>query len=165
MQVRKRLLEYYSLLHSSHLSNSALSALPLPRSLDPRRSEPLPSRLRTLLVLLKDTFAVLVRLPFFLFPLMVHMPAYLASRWAAKLVEDEEETQAQNKIVLGLLSLVLIYPTAFFFLWALFLYTPLGAIVAATTVWLFAVYHVKIIDGEGFICLYMSCLTNEDLFR
>lgn len=90
---------------------------------------------------------------------MVHMPAYLASRWAAKLVEDEEETQAQNKIVLGLLSLVLIYPTAFFFLWALFLYTPLGAIVAATTVWLFAVYHVKIIDGEEFMYLSSPVVT------
>ena len=101
-----------------------------------------------MLVLLRDTAAVLVRLPFFLFPLIVHLPAYVASRWAAGLVEDEEETQAQNKIVLGLLSLLCVYSMAFMFLWALFLYTPLGAVVAAATVWLFAVYHVKIIDGE-----------------
>ncbi|KAH8116623.1 hypothetical protein DFH11DRAFT_1829583 [Phellopilus nigrolimitatus] len=146
--VRRRLLEYYSLLQSSKLTNSALSALPLPKTLDPRRAEPLPSRLRTLLLLLRDTLSVLVRLPFFLFPLLVHLPAYLASRWAARLVEDEEETQAQNKVVIGLLLLVLIYPAAFFFLWALLWYTPIGALVAATIVWLFAVYHNKLIDDN-----------------
>ena len=63
-------------------------------------------------------------------------------------MEDEEETQAQNKVVFGLLFLLIIYPSAFFFLWALFLYSPIGAMVAAATVWLFAVYHVKIIDGK-----------------
>ncbi|EJD02575.1 uncharacterized protein FOMMEDRAFT_122573 [Fomitiporia mediterranea MF3/22] len=146
-QVKRRLLEYYSLLQSSKLNNSALSSLPLPKTLDPRRPEPLPSRLRTLLVLWRDTLSVLVRLPFFLFPLLVHLPAYLASRAAARLVEDEEETQAQNKVVVGLILMIMIYPAAFLFLWALFWYTPVGAVVAATTVWLFAVYHVKMIDN------------------
>ncbi|OCB87279.1 hypothetical protein A7U60_g5607 [Sanghuangporus baumii] len=146
VQVRRRLLEYYSLLQSSKLNNSALASLPLPKTLDPRRAEPLPSRLRTLLVLLRDTLSVLVRIPLFLFPLAVHLPAYLASQAAARLVEDEEETQAQNKIVFGLILLIMIYPAAFFFLWALFWYTPTGALVAAAIVWLFAVYHVKMID-------------------
>ena len=147
--VRRRLLEYYSLLNSCNLTNSVLSSLPLPRSLDPRRAEPLPSRLFTLMLLLRDTLSVLIRLPFFLFPLLVHLPIYLAGRWAGRLVEDEEETQAQNKIVIGLLCLTMIYPTAFFFLWSLFLYTPVGAVVAAVTVWLFAVYHVKLINGTS----------------
>lgn len=147
-QVRRRLLEYYSLLQSSKLHNSALASLPLSKTLDPRRAEPLPSRLRTLLILLRDTMSVLVRLPFFLFPLAVHLPAYLASQAAARLAEEEEETQAQNKVVFGLILLVLIYPAAFFFLWALFWYTPIGAVASAITVWLFAVYHVKMIDGE-----------------
>lgn len=147
--MKHRLLEYYSLLQSSKLNNSALSALPLPKTLDPRRAEPLPSRLRTLLLLLRDTLSILIRLPFFLFPLVVHLPAYLAARAAARLVEDEEETQAQNKVVFGLIFLILIYPAAFFFLWALFWFTPVGAIVSALTVWLFAVYHVKMIDGTS----------------
>ncbi|THH02962.1 hypothetical protein EW145_g6650, partial [Phellinidium pouzarii] len=148
VHVKRRLLEYYSLLQSSRLTNSALSSLPLPKTLDPRRAEPLPSRLRTLFLLLRDTLSVLVRLPFFLFPLVLHLPAYLAGRWAAGLVEDEEETQAQFKVVFGLLFLVMIYPAVFFFLWALFWYTPTGAVVAAVTVWLFAVYHVKLIDDN-----------------
>lgn len=146
-QVRRRLLEYYSLLQTCHLTNAMLSSLPLPRNLDPRRTVPLPSRLRTLFALQRDSLACLVRLPFFWFPLLIHLPAYAASRWAAKLVEDEEETQAQNKIVVGLILLLLIYPAAFFLLWAFLWHTPTGAILAAATVWLVAVYHVRIIDG------------------
>ena len=69
-------------------------------------------------------------------------------RLGAKLVEDEEETQAQNKVAFGLLSLLLIYPAIFFFLWALFSYTGLGALLAAALVYLFAVYHIRMIDGE-----------------
>ena len=148
VQVRRRLLEYYSLLETCHLTNAMLSSLPLPRTLDPRRTVPLPSRLRTLFVLIRDTLACLIRIPFFWFPLLVHMPAYVASRWAGKLVEDEEETQAQNKIVVGLVLLLLIYPAAFFFLWTVFWQTPTGALIAAATVWLLAVFHVRIIDGE-----------------
>lgn len=162
-QVKRRLLEYYSLLHSSKLNNSTLSSLPLPKTLDPRRPEPLPSRLRTLILLLRDTLSVLVRLPFFLFPLVIHLPAYLASQAAARIVEDEEETQAQNKVVFGLIFLIMIYPAAFFFLWALFWYTPIGALAAAATVWLFAVYHVKMIDG-AFIHFDLKT-TTHDLFR
>jgi glycerol-3-phosphate O-acyltransferase/dihydroxyacetone phosphate acyltransferase len=97
---------------------------------------------------LRDTVACLIRIPFFWFPLLIHLPAYAASRYAAKLAEDEEETQAQNKIVVGLILLLLIYPTAFFVLWALFWKTPTGALIAAATVWLLAVYHVRIIDGK-----------------
>lgn len=69
-------------------------------------------------------------------------------RFGAKLVEDEEETQAQNKVAFGLISLFLIYSASFFFLWALFWYTPTGALLSAFLVYLFAVYHVKMIDSE-----------------
>jgi glycerol-3-phosphate O-acyltransferase / dihydroxyacetone phosphate acyltransferase len=75
-------------------------------------------------------------------------------RLGARLVEDEEETQAQNKVVFGLLSLLLIYPATFFFLWALFWYTPIGALLAAAIVYLFAIYHIKTVDGE--ILFYLS---------
>ena len=69
-------------------------------------------------------------------------------RLGARMVKDEEETQAQNKVAFGFLSLLLVYPTAFFFLWALFLYTRTGAILAFVTVALFARYHNQMINGQ-----------------
>ncbi|KAJ3989484.1 glycerol-3-phosphate-acyltransferase [Lentinula detonsa] len=144
---RRRLLEYYSLLQTTNLTNSILSTLPLPRDLDPHKPVTLPSRLLTLLLFVRDTCSSLVHLPFFLFPLIVHIPVYIMGRFGAHLVEDEEETQAQNKVAFGLLSLFLIYPAAFFFLWALFWYTPIGAILAATMVYMFAIYHNRMITG------------------
>ncbi|KAJ3789571.1 glycerol-3-phosphate-acyltransferase [Lentinula aff. detonsa] len=145
---RRRLLEYYSLLQTTNLTNSILSTLPLPRDLDPHKPVTLPSRLLTLLLFVRDTCSSLVHLPFFLFPLIVHIPVYIMGRFGAHLVEDEEETQAQNKVAFGLLSLFLIYPAAFFFLWALFWYTPIGAILAATMVYMFAIYHNRMITGN-----------------
>jgi len=44
--------------------------------------------------------------------------------------------------------LLLIYPALFFFFWALFWFTGLGALSSALMVYLFAVYHIKIIDGN-----------------
>ena len=109
---------------------------------------PLPSRLYTLILLLRDTLALAIRLPFFLFPLIVHLPVYILSRLGAQLAVDEVETQAQNKVVVGLvLSVLFIYPTAFFLLWAFMMYTPLGALISAGVVWLLAVYHNKLIQG------------------
>ncbi len=124
--------------------------MPLPRSLDPNVSTPLPSRLITLLILLRDTLACLARLPFFLFPVVVHLPVYVMGRLGARLVEDEEETQAQNKIVFGLLSMMMVYPAAFFFLWAFLWYSSAGALAAAVIVYLFARYHNTLIDGVYF---------------
>lgn len=69
-------------------------------------------------------------------------------RMGARLVEDEEETQAQNKVVIGLLLMFMIYPATFFFLWAMFWYTRGGALLAAGIVWLFALYHTKMINGK-----------------
>jgi len=146
--VKRRLLEYYSLLESTKLTNSVLSSLPLPRTLDPSQPVPLPSRLYTLMILLRDTLALVVRLPFFLFPVIVHLPVYILSRLGAQLAVDEVESQAQNKVVIGLvLSVLFIYPTAFFLLWAFMMYTPLGALISASVVWLLAVYHNRLILG------------------
>ncbi|KDR75944.1 hypothetical protein GALMADRAFT_68407 [Galerina marginata CBS 339.88] len=145
---KRHLLAYYSLLQSSHLSNSVLTSLPLPRSLDPNTPATVPGRLYTLLILIRDSISALVQLPFFFIPLLVHSPVYVMGRFGAKLVEDEEETQAQNKVAFGLLSLLLIYPAMFFFLWAMFWYTRIGALLAASMVYLFAVYHIKMIDSN-----------------
>ncbi|TFK44667.1 glycerol-3-phosphate-acyltransferase [Crucibulum laeve] len=146
--VKRYLLTYYSLLQSSHLTNSVLSTLPLPRSLDPNTPAAVPGRLRAILVLFRDSVSSLSRLPFFFVPLIVHLPVYIMGRVGARLVEQEEETQAQNKVAFGLLSLLIIYSTIFFFLWSLFMYTPIGAFVAAATVYWFAVYHIKLIDDN-----------------
>lgn len=146
--VRRSLLEYYSLLQSAQLTNSVLSSLPLPRTLDPQQPVDLPSRLFTLLVLTRDSLASLIRLPFFILPLIVHFPAYVMARLGARLAIDEEETQAQNKVLFGMFLLMLIYPTAFLVMWAFLWFTPIGAILSATFVWLFAVYHNKLINGK-----------------
>ena len=100
------------------------------------------------MILLKDTVALAIRLPFFLFPVIVHLPVYILARLGAQLAEDEVETQAQNKVVIGLaLAILFIYPTAFFLLWAFMMYTPIGALISASIVWLLAVYHNKLILG------------------
>lgn len=145
--VRRHLLEYYSLLQSTRLTNSVLSSLPLPETLSPTHPTPLPSRLLTLSILVRDTLAALIRLPFFLLPLILHLPVYVMSRLAAGLSEHEEETQAQNKVVIGLLLLMLIYPAAFWMLWAVLSFTSHGALVAGLTVWAFAYYHTRLVNG------------------
>jgi glycerol-3-phosphate O-acyltransferase / dihydroxyacetone phosphate acyltransferase len=76
------------------------------------------------------------------------------SRLGARLVQDEEETQAQNKIIFALLLLLAIYPAMFFFLWALFWLTPMGAVIALAMSYAFIVYHVKIVDDN-----YESCVS------
>jgi len=146
--LRRSLLEYYSLLQSAQLTNSVLSSLPLPRTLDPYQPVALPSRLYTLLVLIRDSLASLIRLPFFILPSIVHSPVYVMGQLGARLVIDEEETQAQNKVLFGMFLLMLIYPTAFVVMWAFLWFTPVGAILSATLVWLFAVYHNKLINDN-----------------
>ncbi|EIW63578.1 glycerol-3-phosphate-acyltransferase [Trametes versicolor FP-101664 SS1] len=146
--IRRHLLTYYSLLQTTHLTNAVLSSLPLPATLDPRQPVPLPSRLYTLVILVRDTLSLLVRLPFSIVPIVIHAPAYVMGRVGAGLVEDEEETQAQNKVVFGLLLLFMIYPAAFFAVWAFLQYTPVGAVVAVGFVFLFALYHNKLINDN-----------------
>ena len=69
---------------------------------------------------------------------------YVMGRLGAKLAETEEETQAQNKVVLGLVSALLIFPATFFFVWSMLWYMWIGAVIAAGIVYLFAVSHVRI---------------------
>ena len=143
---KRALLRYYSLLQYTHLSHSTLSSIPLPRSLDPSSSVPLPSRLYTLLILIRDTTTALVNLPFFLLPLLFHLPVYFISRYGAHLVRDEEETQAQNKLVFGLLYLLFLYPTLFLSLWSLFLFTPVGIVAGLAGVYILWMHHTRMVD-------------------
>ncbi|KAG8743994.1 hypothetical protein FRC12_014918, partial [Ceratobasidium sp. 428] len=146
---RKALLAYHSLLEYAKLSHEALADLPLPRTLDPSVETPMPSRLSTLAILLKDTLATAIRFPFFVLPLIIHLPAYALARILARMVDEEEETQAQMKMVAGILALAIMsYPIMFLFLWAFLWLTPTGALVAAGFVWMLAIYHVSIIDDN-----------------
>jgi len=44
--------------------------------------------------------------------------------------------------------LMLIYHTAFLVMWVFLWFTPFGAILSATLVWLFASYHNKLINDN-----------------
>ena len=147
--IKRHLLTYYSLLESSHLTNAVLSSLPLPATLDPRQPVPLPSRLYTLGILVRDSVSLIIHLPFSILPLVVHAPAYLMGRYGARLVEDEEETQAQMKVVFGLLLMLIMYPAAFFVVWAFLWYTPVGALLSGAFVFVFAMYHNRLINSES----------------
>lgn len=99
-------------------------------------------------IIVRDSLSSLVRLPLFVLPLLIHAPAYVVGRLGAKLVEDEEETQAQNKAVFGLFVLaVTVYPALFFFLWSCLRYTSLGAVGAAGFLFLLAMYHNRLVNG------------------
>ncbi|KAI0338250.1 glycerol-3-phosphate-acyltransferase [Trametopsis cervina] len=143
---KRKLLTYYSLLEESHLSNSVLSSLPLPDTLDPKRPIPLPSRIRTLFALIGQTLALLIRLPLFAIPLLIHAPAYYVARLGAKMVEDEEETQAQNKVVFGLFLAVVVYSITGIFVWASLSYTAIGALAGFSVIYTLAWYHNSMID-------------------
>ena len=77
------------------------------------------------------------------------------------MVQDEEETQAQNKIIFALLLLLAIYPAMFFFLWALFWLTPIGAVIALAMSYAFVVYHVKIVDDNYEQCVSTLAIENK----
>jgi glycerol-3-phosphate O-acyltransferase/dihydroxyacetone phosphate acyltransferase len=144
--LRSLLVTYHRLLTASRLSNQALVDIPLPRDLDPKRKLSLPNRFLPLWLLIKDSLASLIRLPFFLFPLITHIPIYIVGILGARLVEDEMETQAQMKIALGLVLSFLTYPVLFFTFWAIFRQVPLGFAIAAGAVFAMGRYHSALID-------------------
>ena len=148
LELKRELITYHSLLKTTHLTNETLALLPLPRNLDPRRPTPIPSRITTFLVLIRDTLSALLRLPLFLVPLLVHFPIYSISRWVGKQSEVEEETMAQNKLVVGLLGLLVAYGMMFWFIWALLGGWWINGLVAAFTVYGFGIYHVRLIDDN-----------------
>ena len=145
--LRALLLEYRTCLRATNLSHYTLAGVPLPDTLDPSIPHPLPNRFRVVFSLFIDTCASLIRLPFFILPLLVHLPIYLISKYSLRF-SDLEEDAAQNKIVLGLILAVLTYPILFITAWFLLFTTPVGGVLAAGFVWLFAVYHNTLIDDN-----------------
>ena len=63
-------------------------------------------------------------------------------------VEDEEETQAQNKLLFGLLLTLIAYGSLFAILWAIMSKTVFGALVAALTVYAVSIYHRHLVDDN-----------------
>ena len=85
------------------------------------------------------------QLPFFLPGLCFHWPIYVLGILSAK-YEIYEESRAQNKIVLGFAWLMISYIALFFFIWIVMFFTPLGFILAAGFVFIFAWYHTALVD-------------------
>lgn len=144
--LKPALLKYSSLLKASKLTNEAISALPLPRTLDPDHPTPLPSRLSTLAFLIGSTVACIAPLPFFAIPLIVNIPVYIMSRFGARLARDEEETIAQNKIAFGLILTTSTYGFLFLMIWVFLWLTPSGAVMAAGAVYLLWTFYSRAID-------------------
>lgn len=145
-RLKANLVTYGQLLSASRLSNSALTDLPLDTQLDPSKEVPLPGRLRTLAILIKDTIISVAQFPFFVVPFIFHIPFYLIGIFGAHLAEDEVETRAQNKMFMSVFISFITYPIVFFiFVW-LFGRVPMGMVFAAGAVWLLAKYHTALID-------------------
>ena len=106
------------------------------------RSLTIPSALYTFLCeLVKFT----IQFPFFLPGLCFHRPIYVLGVISAK-YEKHEESRAQNKIALGLAWLMIAYTVLFCFIWIVMFFTPLGFILAAGAVFIFAWYHIALVD-------------------
>ena len=151
ISLKKAMITYHSLLKSSRLTNGALATLPLPRTKRTANSKgplPIPSRLSTVLPLLRETFNVLIRLPLFLVPLLIHLPIYYLTRWIGDRSAREEETMAQNKLVVGLFAVFGIYTFWFWIIFALFWSTPMGALIAFVTICALEYYHGRLIDDN-----------------
>lgn len=149
LQELKDLLNKYNrLLVTAKLSNKELSDLPLPDSLESSSATPLPTKFSTAWLLLKDTISSAVRLPFFLVPMVVHLPIYVMARMGANIVQEELETQAQMKVAFGLLFSLAVYPVIFFGLWVLLGFTSLGALIAAVLVYGFSTSHRSLVDAN-----------------
>lgn len=148
-RLRRLLNTYRDALHSTGLSHLSLSSLPLPATLDPDVPHPLPTRFRVLGSVLLSTLSCLVRLPFFLLPLVVHLPVYTFARYASS--GALEEDQAQNKVAIGLVLALATYAALFAVVCAL-LWTSItwgGAIVVALVGTIaFVAYHNRLVDAN-----------------
>ncbi|WVR07618.1 hypothetical protein IAU60_004660 [Kwoniella sp. DSM 27419] len=144
--LRSLLATYHRLLASSRLTNPALTDFSLPLKLDPSIPVPLPNRFSTLYYLIKDTLACLLRFPFFIVPMLIHIPVYLVGILGARVAEEELETQAQMKVAFGLLLSLITYPILFFILWSVLKAYTLGAVLAGGIVWALGRSHSALID-------------------
>ncbi|WWC91816.1 uncharacterized protein L201_006763 [Kwoniella dendrophila CBS 6074] len=137
---------YHRLLTSSRLTNSALSDISLSSTLDPSLPVSLPNRFSTLFHFIKDTLICLFHLPFFIVPMLIHIPVYIMGYQGSKLAEEEMETQAQMKVAFGVLISLIYYPVLFFLLWGALKGFAFGVVLAAGTIWALGRTHSALID-------------------
>lgn len=143
--LRTLLLAYHTSLRATRLTHYSLTGFALPPTLDPTIPHPLPTRFRVLSALLFSTTASLLRLPFFLLPLLIHLPVYVISKSSLRFSKLEED-HAQNKIGLGLILAGTIYFWGFILSWWILFLVPFGSIIAIGIVWLVAIYHTSLVD-------------------
>lgn len=148
-RLRRLLTTYRDALKHLGVSHLSLSSLPLPETLDPSVPHRLPTRMRVFASIVLSTFACLIRLPFFLLPLLVHLPVYLFARYASS--GALEEDQAQNKVAIGLVLALVTY-AAFFAVACVLLWTSIpwgGAILVAVVGTIaFVAYHNRLVDAN-----------------
>lgn len=158
-RLRRLLTTYRDALKHLGVSHLSLSSLPLPETLDPSVPHRLPTRMRVFASIVLSTFACLIRLPFFLLPLLVHLPVYLFARYASS--GALEEDQAQNKVAIGLVLALVTY-AAFFAVACVLLWTSIpwgGAILVAIVGTIaFVAYHNRLVDANvGCPCCSRTC--------
>ncbi|RPD65473.1 glycerol-3-phosphate-1-acyltransferase [Lentinus tigrinus ALCF2SS1-7] len=110
-KARQSLLKYYSLLHYSNISHSALnSVLPTPSSASAVAQ---PTRLRAFGIVVRQLLLTVLHPRFVLFfpTFVLHVPAYVAGALAGRLLgkPTEEETPAQFKAIFGGLAATAAY--------------------------------------------------------
>ena len=160
--LKQALVSYHAYLTNARMDNSSLSQIPLPADLDPSRPIPLPTRFSTLAILVRDVLSTLIRIPFFALPFLVNIPVYVMARWGAKLVDDEKETQAQMKVMFGLLVSALVYPAAAAIIYGLafragsYLGALIGLGITALFVWGLGISHRSLIDENYERCVCAS---------
>ncbi|CAG8613570.1 7528_t:CDS:2, partial [Funneliformis mosseae] len=137
LSLKNNLIQYKTSLDELRLSNADIARYE-------NRSLTIPWATYTFL---RELLKFVVQLPFFLPGLCFHWPIYLLGIISAK-YEIYEESRAQNKIALGLTWLLIAYSALFFFIWVTFFFTPLGFILAASAVFIFAWYHIALVDSH-----------------
>lgn len=159
--LKQTLVTYQAYLTNARMENASLSQIPLPATLDPSRPIPLPTRFSTLAILVKDVLSTLIRIPFFALPFLVNLPVYFMARWGAKLVDDEKETQAQMKVMFGLLVSALVYPTVAIVIYGLafragsILGGLIGLGITALFVYGLGISHRSLIDENYERCVFV----------
>ncbi|GAA97148.1 uncharacterized protein L969DRAFT_43947 [Mixia osmundae IAM 14324] len=148
-ELKQILVDYDAALKKAGLSHNQLADYGLPSSLDPTRPIDTPTRVAALTQLVGSTLASLVRLPFFIPPLIFHLPVYTAGKLTLKYINSkEEESFAQNKVLICMIMLLVSYPVLFLLIWSIWLPSKVGAVLSFGLVWAFAHFHVAMIDDN-----------------
>ncbi|RIB18031.1 hypothetical protein C2G38_1926833, partial [Gigaspora rosea] len=135
--LKNLLIQYKTSLDALHLTNPDISRYE-------KHHLTLPWALYSFLC---ELFKFAIQLPFFLPGLCFHWPIYVLGKVSVRF-EIYEESRAQNKIMLGLVWLIMAYTILFFVIWSILFFTPIGFIFSVASVIIFAWYHVALVDSH-----------------